>query len=123
MEMTSLESFYVIVNSAAVAFTLVALADALAARKEVYRLNGMAREVTADATVRREVFRLMVQFLLLALAVPAIIKPGDTPLSFPVAVLLTIPVVLLTSTMLDARTRRRVLRIIAEEAGKKGHAS
>lgn len=121
MELT--EGFYVAVNVTAVVLTLFALYDAIVSRRVVRTLNGRAREIVADATVRREWFRLAVQLLLLSLAVPAVLKPGDTPLSFAVVCLLLIPVLLLASSIFDARDRRRVIHIIAAAAANEHGAS
>lgn len=119
--MNTVEDIYVAVNSAGVALTALALYDAVLSRRVVRTLNGRARELLADAAIRRECLRLAKQFVLLSMALPSLAAPGDTSVNYLVAGLVALSVLLLLNTVLDTITRRRVVRILQAEVAAGAH--
>jgi len=107
-----LEAIWLALNLATLFLTLVALTDALADQSAVKLLNGHAREIAAAGIVRRESFRVVIQGLLLVAILPAIfgVSAGVT-----IAALMTVPVVLLTSSLLDSRERKRMTIMVAAD--------
>lgn len=109
-----LEVIWIIVNATTLLLTVGALADARADQSAVKLLNGSARELAARGIVRREWFRLAVQALLLSFVLPVLFPAQIARGSFT-GILLAIALVLLASTLLDARDRRRMIVLIAGE--------
>lgn len=97
---------WIAVNLATLALTGYALFEAIGDYRVVKRLNGKARDIAAWGDIRRESFRIVVNLLLLSLAAPVI------P---PLVVLMAVPLVMLTSSFMDLRERRRLLHLIARE--------
>jgi len=110
--MNVLEAIWLALNLATLFLTLVALTDALADQSAVKLLNGHAREIAAAGIVRRESFRVVIQGLLLVAILPAIfgVSAGVT-----IAALMAVPVVLLTSSLLDSRERKRMTIMVAAD--------
>ena len=78
--------------------------------------TSLAWRIQARANVRREVVELVIVAILLVLVVPALLRPGDTPLSLLLLVFMTVPVGVALNSYLDARTRRTLARLVAEVA-------
>lgn len=110
-----IEAAWVIVNLATFAFTLSAFVDARADRSAVKLLNGHARELIANGTVRREGIRVTVQLLLLSVVAPGLFSDRDIALSLPIVALMTVPVLLLLSSFFDARDRKALTVIVAAD--------
>lgn len=115
MNVNVIEAVWISLNLSTLILTVSALLDALADRSAVRRLNGQARELAAGGIVRREAFRAVVQALLLAAVIPGTMAPGEATLSFTVAALMAVPVLLLTSSLLDARERKAMTILVAVE--------
>ena len=109
------EAIWVLINLTTFVLTLSALIDARADRSAVKLLNGHARELVAEATVRREGLRLIVQSLLLVVVVPGLFSSREIVLSPAVVALMTVPVVLLSSSFFDARNRKALTALVAAE--------
>lgn len=115
MSLSALEAIWIALNLTAVVLTLSALVDALADRSAVRLLNGHARELTANGIVRREVLRLVVQSLLLLAVLPEAFSSAPAELNHTIPTLMAVPVVLLASSFLDARDRRRATIMVAAD--------
>lgn len=107
-----IEVAWILINITAVVLTVYALRDARVTQEAVIALNGKARELVAQQNVRREWLRLIVQVCLLVIVIPGLFNDRPVPLSPIVIDLMAIPVILLLSTVLDLRDRRRLLRYI-----------
>lgn len=83
----------------------------------------IARRLILGGSVRRELFRLAVQLLLLGVVVPSLFRPGDVTFvidfstaesiqrtlnSLALVALIAVPVFMLINSLLDARQNRRV---------------
>lgn len=110
--MNGLEVIWIALNLTTLVLTLSALMDALADRTAVRLLNGRARELAASGIVRREALRVVVQVLLLAAVLPAV-APVTPHLT--IGALMAVPVVLVASSILDARDRRRATILVAAD--------
>jgi hypothetical protein len=75
LHVNPVELTWVMLNTVTLVFTLTALFDARADRAAVRLLNGRARELAASGIVRRELIRVMVQVMLLAVALPGLFTP------------------------------------------------
>jgi len=115
VNINAIEAFWIGVNALACVITTLAVWDAWSDRAAIKALNGRAREIAAAGNVRREVLRLIVQTLLLMLVVPSALNADDIELSYFVIVLISIPVVLLGSTLFDLRDRKRLIGIVAAD--------
>ena len=115
MNLNILESLWIALNLAALILTLSALVDALADRTAIRLLNGHAREAAAAGIVRRESFRVVVQALLLLAVLPGALVPGEAVINLTVFALMAVPVVLLTSSILDARERKLTTIMVAAD--------
>lgn len=109
IHINGVEALWIGVNALTLILTIIALFDAwhdlqIAAGADRRR----ARTLTARGNVRREVFRLVVQALLLSIAIPGVLVDQETALSLPILALIAVPVVLLISTLLDTRDRSRL---------------
>jgi hypothetical protein len=111
----AIEAIWIALNLSTFVLTAAALLDALADKRAVVALNGHARELIATGVVRRESLRLVVQGFLLAIIVPGLFDDRPTPLNFFVVILMAIPVVLLLSSVLDARDRRAMTVLVAAD--------
>lgn len=115
LSLNAIETLWIALNLTAVVLTLSALVDALADRSAVRLLNGHARELTADGIVRRESFRLVIQTLLLVAVLPGAMVPGEAVINLTIIALMAVPVTLVTSSILDARERRRSTIMVAAD--------
>jgi hypothetical protein len=95
--------------------TVSALVDARADSQAVRLLNGKARELAAAGNVRRELLRLIVLILLLSIVVPELFDDAEIALSPFVVALMAITIVLLVSTILDAKDRRAMTAVVAAD--------
>lgn len=107
MTVSPLTFTWVAINLVTFALTVAALIEARADREAVRALNGKARELAASGIVRRESFRVAVQSLLLAAVVPSLLARPDFGL-LTIGALMTVPVLLLASSLTDTRDRRRM---------------
>lgn len=114
-DVNPIEAVWLVLNLVTFAFTLSAFVDARADRSAVKLLNGHARELIADGTVRREGIRLAVQVLLLVVVVPGLFSSREIVLSVPIAALMVVPVLLLGSSFFDARDRKALTVLVAAD--------
>jgi hypothetical protein len=115
MHVNPVEAVWILLNFSTLVLTLSALADARADQAAVKLLNGHAREVAAAGIVRREALRLLMQLLLLAIVIPRLFVEGDTPATVGVVVVMLIPLILLVSSLLDARDRKAMTIVVAAD--------
>lgn len=115
LSINPVEAVWTLLNFSTFLLTLSALVDARADQRAVKLLNGHARELAAAGIVRREFLRLVMQVLLLAVVIPGLFADGDTPVNYIVVILMSIPVLLLLSSLLDARDRRGMTVIVAAD--------
>lgn len=118
VQINAFEAFWILTCAIGAIVTAAALVDAWADRAAVKLLNGPIRTRIARGAVRREVFRLISQLLLLAVALPAIFTPGDVPLNPQIAALLAVPAVILASTLMDYNDRH-ALNVLTSIAAAK----
>jgi hypothetical protein len=111
------EAFWVALNSATLLLTLGLLVDAERDRRYVRRFNGHAREIVTLNVVRREVMRAIVQGILLALAVPALLDDRQVTLSPLVVGFIAIALILFAQSLFDTRERKQLAAIVAREYG------
>jgi len=115
VNINAVEAIWITLNLVTLILAISALIDARADAKAVRLLNGRAREVAADGIVRREIYRVLVQVLLLAIAIPTVFRPGNIEPSPSVVFLMTIPVLLLLSSVFDARDRKTMTVLVAAD--------
>lgn len=111
----TLQTIWIVLNLTTFLLTLSALVDARADQAAVRSLNGKARELAAGAIVRRESFRLIVQTLFLALVIPGIFVRSAEERPYFMVILMAAAVVLLVSSLLDARDRRAMTILVTAE--------
>ncbi len=127
MNINWLEATWLVICGVGTLVTLHLLIDALRERVEYRRTKNdtarrRARNLVLDGNVRRDSLRLVVQLCLLSVVFPSLLRPGEPDLGFSddvlfahtVAVLaiMVAPIVLLISSLFDARDRRN-LRILS----------
>ena len=106
-----------VVNAGALILTLVALGSAIRDRRYAVvdeSPSHEAREVIASGNVRREALRILQLLLLLSLVIPAVLSQRSVVLTPPIIALILVPIVLFTSTVYDARDRRRLARMLVD---------
>lgn len=115
MSINAVEAFWIFTNLATLFVTFAAFLDALADRRTYLKLTDVgersARAIAARGNVRREVMRLIVQILLLAVIVPGLFVDRPVEMSAPVLALITVPVMLLAASLMDALDRRELARL------------
>ena len=122
IDINLIEGIWVATSLSGAVVTGFAIVDAWGDRAAVKLLNGPIRRRIAHGALRRELFRLVVQILLLTVAIPAIFTPGDVPLSLPIIALMGIPITLLVQTLLDYNDRH-ALNILTAVAAMKLEAA
>lgn len=115
LSVDALELLWLVLNLSAFVLTYSAYIDAKADQRAVRLLNGSARELAANGVVRRELLRLWVQALLIAVVVPSLVEPSPVPSWYYAVILMAIPIVLLLSTLLDARDRRAMTVLVTSD--------
>ena len=113
-----LEGLWLLVNLVALIVTGLAMIEALrdlAVARTDSEAQHEARELTAFGNVRREGLRIVVQLLLLSLVIPGLLSDRPIPITPFVVVFIAIPVVLLVSTVFDARERVKLGAILLAE--------
>jgi len=123
MSVNAVEFFWVSLNLATAVTTVLVLADAVRDQRATRNLNGSARGIVARGNVRREWLRLVIQFAFLAVVIPDLFRDGDTPLTWPVAIFLSIPVLLLVNSYSDYRDRGVLARKLAVDIETERNAS
>jgi hypothetical protein len=117
LHIDDVEAFWLALNLLTLVLTLMALGEARRDLKAALLLQGdrqQARTVVARGNVRREVFRVVIQAALLSLVIPGLFVDRQTPLNAFVVTLITVPVLLLGSTLLDRRDRGRLAVLLAQ---------
>ena len=104
--MSPVELFWVSVNVLGLSLTLWALMDAQRNVTAVRSMNGAIVGVAARGNLFREQIRLAIQLVFLAVGLFAAADPRQTPLTVPVGLLLSVPVLLVTNTVSELRDRR-----------------
>lgn len=116
LSVDAIEAIWITLNLTTFVLTASALLDAMADRAAVRLLNGRARELAAAGIVRREVLRLAVQALFLIAIVPGLFVERPVSLTPTVLALMSVPAILLVSSVLDARDRKAMTVIVASDA-------
>lgn len=116
------EAAWIGINLTAAGYTLANLVDAWNAWRAVRRSTDdpmlttarrQAREVLARANARREAIQFVIIATLLAFAIPAVQRPGSTPLTIVVVLLMAVAIALALNSYLDRRTRRILSELLA----------
>ena len=76
------------------------------------RLRLATRRLVARSTVRREAVRLVISGSLFVLVIPALLRPGDTPLSWGLVAIMLVPIGMSLNSYLDRRDRQALQRIV-----------
>lgn len=111
----AVEAIWIVLNLTTLILAVVAYHETRRDAANVRSLNGHAREIAADGNVRRELIRVGVQSLLLGVTIPGIFNDREVMLTLPVLFLMILPVLLLTSSFLDARDRKNMMIVIAAD--------
>lgn len=108
------EAIWITLNGVTFGLTLWALWDARVARKDAKESDGTRLKV-ARGNVRREKARLAIQAIFLTIAIPGVFSENEAELTPLLLLFLSIPLILLVSTILDARERREIMAIEQEQ--------
>lgn len=111
LHIDTLEAIWIVSNSIALGITFLSLLDAYESLG-LALAAGTARQLIAHGNVRREWFRLIVQGLLISIVIPGIFTDRPTPLSVFVVILLSVPILLMVSSALDYRERKKLESIV-----------
>lgn len=121
LHVNSIEALWFVINTFALGFTLKALYDAqvyvtTAHEADISPADGLydARLLTAHGNRRREVLRAVVQLLFLSIVIPLLFVDGEVALSPFVIALMASAITLLVGTVLDARDRVALAKIVAK---------
>lgn len=115
LHVNEVEALWVLVTVAGFLLSFVALIDASTGfhlAKADDTASHEARELTASGNVRREFLRLVVSGLLLSIAIPALFSDRPVMLTPVLVALILVPVVMLLSTVADARDRGRLAGLL-----------
>ena len=115
MYVDQIEAIWIVLNLVAFIVTVLALREAHQDRRAVLAYNGKARELAAWGNVRREIFRAVIQLLLLFLVLPGLYSDRPVSLSFGVVVLMSVSSLLLVATVWDYFERRILTRLFKRE--------
>lgn len=109
----AIEALWIGVNALTLGLTVAALLDAWHDLRIVTGADRRkARTLTARGNVRREVIRVVVQFIFLGLALPAVFSDREITLTPFLVAFIAIPVLLLISTLFDTRDRNRLASML-----------
>lgn len=109
-----IETVWIVINLVTLFLTAVAFVEARADQLVIKNLNGKAREMVSQGITRREGLRVVVQLLLLLAVVPTVFKATSFGWVTLFA-LMSVPVVLLLASVLDARGRRALIALTAAD--------
>src|ERR1041385_2204122 len=113
-----IEAIWLFATVTGAIFTFFAVMDARAdwiAHKKLSNGTGLgARGTAAVNDLRRELLRLTIQLALLSIAVPAIFSDRVITLSWPLLILMYVPLALLLQSILDRLARIQLSRIPPE---------
>lgn len=112
---SSVEGLWLGINVFSALVTLSNLVDALDGWRAV-RGTSKAWNIQARANLRSEILRLTAVLALIIVVLPALQRPGDTPLSPGLVVFMAVPLTLALDGYLDRRTRRTLGRLVESEA-------
>lgn len=121
MSIDPIEFFWIITNTIAIIITVTSFLESrqdLIAAKDTDGQFSPARVLTALGKMRREGFRIIISTLLLILIVPGLFSDRPVTLTPFVAIFITIPMILLISTILDRRERWQLDQLLLEMNGK-----
>ena len=111
-----LEGVWSVLCLIAAFFVLMNLIDAFQDWRSV-RGTSKAWRVQALANFRREAIQLVKVVALVVIVLPALLRPGESELSWLVVALMVLPIGIATNSILDARTRRTLERLLANTGG------
>lgn len=117
LHVDALEALWFVVNTTTLALTLLALLEArrdLVIARNDETVRHQAREITAYGNLRREGLRVVTQLLLISVVVPGLFSDRPITLSPALLALVLVPVVVLTSTVFDARDRSKLGAMLLE---------
>jgi len=117
MAVDVIEAAWIVLNLTAFIVTVVALREARKDRRAVLAYNGRARELAAWGNVRRELFRAVIQLLLLLLVLPGLYSDRAVTLTLGVVILMSIAALLLIATVWDYFERRTLTHLLMRELG------
>lgn len=106
---------WILINTTTLIFAILGLYEAKKDQEAVKLLNGKAREIASSGVVRREWFRVTAQIFLLLVAIPSLFTEGPQFLTPRVAILMFLPILLLASSLMDARERRTLGMMVAAD--------
>jgi hypothetical protein len=112
-----LEAIWTVVNGITLLLTIVAYVEArrdLAIAHADESQRHAAREFTARSNVRREALRVVVQVMLISIVIPGLFSDRPISLTPAIIMLILVPVVMLASTILDARDRTSLGEMLLE---------
>ena len=114
MNVNGVEAIWLAINlfSAGVLF-----ANTIAAWHD-WRANkgaGRANEIQAWANVRTELILLYVVLVLIVISLPALTKPGETPLTLPLALFISLALAIAILSVLARRTRLTIRRLLWDD--------
>jgi hypothetical protein len=113
LAVNSVEAVWLGINLFSAIVTLSNLVDAFAGWRAVAGTS-VAWRVQARANLRSEIVRLVTILALLIVVLPAITRPGDTPVTLSLVVFMAVPAGIALNGYLDRRTRRTLERLVAE---------
>lgn len=106
--MTPIELFWISVNVLGLSLTLWALLDAQRNVNAVRSMNGAIVGVAARGNLFREQIRLVIQVIFVVIGLLAATDARATTLTLPVLLLMAVPVLLVISSLSEARDRRLI---------------
>ena len=104
--MSSVELFWISVNVVGLSLTVWALRDAQSNVAAVRSMNGAIVGVAARGNLFREWIRLAIQMAFLAVGILSATDGRETQFTLVVALLLSVPIMLVTNTLSEMRDRR-----------------
>lgn len=110
-----IEWLWVVINTVSLVVSVQSFREARRAQLAVAQLNGRAREIVAEAGVRREALRVGISLILLAIVVPLLFDDRETMLNFFVVALVSVALLLMVNAVSDARARRMLMAILWDE--------
>ena len=107
------EAVWLAINLFSAVVTLANLVDAYDGWRAVAGTS-LAWRIQARANLRSEVVRIVTILALIVVVLPALSRPGDTPLTLTLVVFMAVPAGIALNGYLDRRTRRTLERLVAK---------
>ena len=113
MSINPVEAVWLAINLFSAIVTLSNLIDAYEGWRAVAGTS-LAWRIQARANLRSEAVRLVTITALIIVVLPALTRPGDTPLTWTLALFMAVPAGIALNGYLDRRTRRTLERLVME---------